>query len=186
LFSDRGYEETTTNHIAKRAGVSVGTFYKYFIDKREIFLEIYREYSQKIQSTVATKLDPEEWRGVDLHTGIRSLIRTAFQSHMLDPGLQHAFARIAMKDPEFENVRTEIRALLRAPLERLLENRRHDMRTQNIALAAFLIDEAVEACLHRNISQPPPFSEEELIEELARMVTGYLTYSGGGNSYGII
>ena len=160
----------------------MGTFYKYFPDKREIFLEIYRDYSLQIERAMAAELDPQKWRGADFYVGILSLVRTAFESHRLDPGLQHAFAQIAMNDPAFQNVRNEIRALLRKPLERLLENRSDEISAHNIQLAAFLTDEAVEACLHRNLFLNSPFEEEEITEELAKMITGYLTYSGHHNS----
>ncbi len=35
-FADRGYHQTSIAHIAKRVGVSSGTFYNYFKGKREI------------------------------------------------------------------------------------------------------------------------------------------------------
>jgi AcrR family transcriptional regulator len=178
LFSEKGYEKTTTNQIARRARVSVGTFYKYFVDKHEIFLEIFRNYSLEIEKTILKELEPQKWEGVDFYTGILSLVKTAFQSHKHDPGLQRAFAHIAMKDAEFQEARNQIRALLRAPLERLIENRGSEIKMRNIPLAAFLIDEAVEACLHGSMMLETPFAEEEMIEELAKMCTGYLTYSG--------
>src|ERR1043165_5996300 len=42
LFSARGYDAVGTPEIAHRAGVSVGSFYRYFDDKHEIYLEIAR------------------------------------------------------------------------------------------------------------------------------------------------
>lgn len=33
VFTARGYQKTTTNHIAERAGVSVGTIYEYYPNK---------------------------------------------------------------------------------------------------------------------------------------------------------
>ena len=38
MFLEEGYMAVNTNEIAKKAGVSVGTLYSYFKDKREIFL----------------------------------------------------------------------------------------------------------------------------------------------------
>jgi len=43
LFLAEGYIAVNTNEIAKKAGVSVGTLYSYFQDKREIFLHIMEE-----------------------------------------------------------------------------------------------------------------------------------------------
>src|ERR1051325_11287742 len=40
LFQERGYEKTTSNDIASEAGVSVGSFYVYFNDKRQLLLTI--------------------------------------------------------------------------------------------------------------------------------------------------
>ncbi len=37
---DHGYEKSTTNRIAERAGYSVGTLYQYFVDKEDIFNEL--------------------------------------------------------------------------------------------------------------------------------------------------
>jgi len=43
MFLEEGYVAVNTNVIARRAGVSVGTLYSYFKDKREIFLHIMDE-----------------------------------------------------------------------------------------------------------------------------------------------
>ena len=40
LFGDRGYHQTTTNHIAQAAGVSSGSFYAYDKDREEILSEL--------------------------------------------------------------------------------------------------------------------------------------------------
>jgi AcrR family transcriptional regulator len=36
LFSERGFDQTTTAEIAKRAGLTERTFFRYFADKREV------------------------------------------------------------------------------------------------------------------------------------------------------
>ena len=36
LFVERGYENTTVNEIAKRAGLTKSTFFRHFSDKREV------------------------------------------------------------------------------------------------------------------------------------------------------
>jgi AcrR family transcriptional regulator len=36
LFAERGFEETTTAEIAKRAGLTERTFFRHFADKREV------------------------------------------------------------------------------------------------------------------------------------------------------
>lgn len=43
LFAERGVEATSTRDIAQRAGVSIGTLYSYFKDKRQILLSLIAE-----------------------------------------------------------------------------------------------------------------------------------------------
>ena len=45
LFCQNSYYNTTTNEIAKQAGLSIGTLYSYFADKEDILLEILEQYN---------------------------------------------------------------------------------------------------------------------------------------------
>ena len=40
LMSEKGYYKTSSNEIAKEAGVSIGTFYSYFADKKALYAEL--------------------------------------------------------------------------------------------------------------------------------------------------
>ena len=48
LMCEEGYYQTTTTDIAKYAGVSTGIIYQYFNDKKEIFIEGIKSYSDNI------------------------------------------------------------------------------------------------------------------------------------------
>ena len=48
LMCNQGYFNTNTNDIAKYAGVSTGIIYQYFNDKKEIFIEGVKIYSDNI------------------------------------------------------------------------------------------------------------------------------------------
>lgn len=39
LYLERGYDKTTTGDIATRAGVTERTFFRHFVDKREVFFD---------------------------------------------------------------------------------------------------------------------------------------------------
>jgi AcrR family transcriptional regulator len=42
LFTTRGYHDTTTAQIAKKAGIAEGTIYKHFASKQHLLNELYR------------------------------------------------------------------------------------------------------------------------------------------------
>ena len=42
LFTTRGYHETTTAQIAKKAGIAEGTIYRHFASKQQLVNELYR------------------------------------------------------------------------------------------------------------------------------------------------
>jgi len=44
VFSTNGYANTTTDHIAERAGVSIGTLYQYFPSKEAISLGLWEKH----------------------------------------------------------------------------------------------------------------------------------------------
>ena len=45
LFLEKGYEQTGIQEITERTGVAVGSFYRHFSCKEEIFVEIWDEYA---------------------------------------------------------------------------------------------------------------------------------------------
>ncbi len=52
LFSEKGYHNTSSNEIAKAASVSIGTFYNYYNDKKEVFIELLHDYCNGIISHI--------------------------------------------------------------------------------------------------------------------------------------
>jgi AcrR family transcriptional regulator len=52
LFVERGYEETTVADIAERAGLTSRTFFRYFVDKREVLFN----GSARLQQTMVDAL----------------------------------------------------------------------------------------------------------------------------------
>src|SRR5262245_24507811 len=59
LFEERGYERTTSNDIAAEAGVSVGSFYVYFVDKRQLLLTIFDRLADDLFNVIFAGLKPE-------------------------------------------------------------------------------------------------------------------------------
>src|SRR5271154_7180227 len=53
LYTERGYEQTTVAEIAERAGLAERTFFRHFIDKREVLFSGAAELQDLVVNTVA-------------------------------------------------------------------------------------------------------------------------------------
>ena len=59
LFTTRGYHETTTAQIAKKAGIAEGTIYRHFASKQQLVNELYRAAQRWATKIIhQTALDP--------------------------------------------------------------------------------------------------------------------------------
>jgi AcrR family transcriptional regulator/predicted DNA-binding transcriptional regulator AlpA len=60
VFSNKGYHRTHVQDITKTAGIAKGTFYLYFQDKRDIFIEVLDEVIRKMISEGNEAIKDEE------------------------------------------------------------------------------------------------------------------------------
>ncbi len=80
-----GIQAVTTNRVAQAAGVSIGSVYQYFPDKRAIFAALHERHIQEIDRLVETKL--MEHSGSSLDTLMRAMIEAMIDAHVPDPEL---------------------------------------------------------------------------------------------------
>ena len=64
MYAHRGYYLTNIRDIAKAVGISPPTFYRYFRDKRELFVEtveyVVRKFKEESRAALKNKKDPTE------------------------------------------------------------------------------------------------------------------------------
>jgi AcrR family transcriptional regulator len=85
LLKRGGGRPLTTNHIARAAGVSIGSLYQYFPDKRAIFAALHErhvdEATSRIDSALAINAD------ASLTVLLRELMQALIEAHEADPEL---------------------------------------------------------------------------------------------------
>src|SRR4051794_14338296 len=84
VFAEYGYAAGTTNRIAERARVSIGSLYQYFPNKDAILAELLVQHIDRGARTGADQLDLSPGT---LEAAVRAIIRDAIDNHSDDPRL---------------------------------------------------------------------------------------------------
>ncbi|MGB1274978.1 MAG: TetR/AcrR family transcriptional regulator [Nannocystaceae bacterium] len=85
----RGVAGATTNHIAARAGVSIGSLYQYFPNKQALLEELIKRHLGEMQSLIAETI--AQLRGGPLAQGPGLLIEAIVAAHRVRPRLHQVF-----------------------------------------------------------------------------------------------
>ena len=112
IFSQCGYEKTSTNQIAAEAGVSKGLVFHYFSTKKELFLSVYRQAVLIYIMEICEKLDPDQR---DFLLRIQALILLKFELMKKHPEI-FDFIKTAYLETSLQ-VKEEIAALNRDLLD---------------------------------------------------------------------
>ncbi len=112
LFSAQGYDAIGTPEIAEHAGVSVGTFYRYFEDKHEVFLEVVRRMLVTAYRETIEGLGPERFViGKARSETIRESVALLFRHVLAAPQLSRSFTEMSLRDPETAALRRAFESL---------------------------------------------------------------------------
>lgn len=120
VFADRGFEGAQTPDIAAAAGVSTGALYRYFKDKRALFIEVVAQHLAAASAAVNAKLDLRTFVGVDKKASIDAVIDIVFDEMRRDPALSRVYLAMSLTDPEVGELRARFEAEERASLAKLL------------------------------------------------------------------
>jgi AcrR family transcriptional regulator len=120
-FMENGYDATGSPDIAARAGVAVGTFYRYFDDKKQAFLEVCRRNLALGYSRILERLTPERFGGKARHATIAEAIDILLEHVSMHPRMHRVFVEMSMRDPDVAQLRQAFDDASRARLTKLCE-----------------------------------------------------------------
>jgi len=174
LFSEKGYYNTNTKEIARAAGVSIGSFYSYFKDKKALFIENLTQYSQKIFSRALAPHEGQLFEGKDKQAAVNQLISRTIEAHEYSPKFHREASAMRYMDADVAKVRDKEEQMI---LDYVIESlRSYDgkLRVTDWEAAAIIIVSAVESIVHMIKIDKPEIEEDRLIKELSEMITRYL------------
>ncbi|BDP43424.1 TetR family transcriptional regulator (plasmid) [Deinococcus aetherius] len=117
LFAERGYEGTTTNHIAEHAGVSVGSLYQFFPDKAALLASLQATWTGQLRLALDAVL--RDAANQPLEDVIDHVLGVHTRLNADPPGLLGLLlvTPSATSEQENETVRAEVQGRLEGILE---------------------------------------------------------------------
>jgi len=120
LFVERGYAATRIRDITERAGVSVGSFYLHFRDKKELFMEAVDELVEELSNAVREAAAGEDRK--DLVAGAGKVVSHYLVNYGRYSGLLNQLrGMMTERDPEVREKYAQLHSRLAEPLARALE-----------------------------------------------------------------
>lgn len=83
LMCEKGYYNVSTPDIAEVAEVSTGIIYQYFNDKKDIFIEGVKNYSNSIMFPMHSVLENEDLKIDNIETVVKRMIEAYIKSHTI-------------------------------------------------------------------------------------------------------
>jgi len=106
LVLEKGYTNTTTNHIAKTAQISIGTVYRYFPNGKS---DIILKYFERAKNIIFDIQDFSRIKENNLVEVFENFIRRNLKNHKENLGYHMAFHNAIMSDKELlEKYKTNI------------------------------------------------------------------------------
>jgi AcrR family transcriptional regulator len=171
ILKREGFEAVTTNRIAAVAGVSIGSVYQYFPDKRAIFAALHERHIQEIDRLVETKLI--EHAASPLDTLMRGMIEAMVDAHASDPEL---YALLLTEVPHRAEGTRDFAVRLHGAFRLAIASRSDEFKTRrDLDMVVFVVTHMVEALSHGAVlRRPARLSLAAAKEEAVRAVLAYL------------
>lgn len=172
VLVEQGYERTTTNRVAKVAGVSVGSLYQYYPNKEALVGAVLEREMSRVTAVILEALTAQA--SAPLPVLVRALVDALLASHRENMALR----RVMMQEVprlgllgDFEDNLERLQRIFIA----LLEQRGDRVRPADVELATFVLVHALagatRAAIHR---RPAHLGHADLAAEITALVCRYL------------
>ena len=181
LLVEEGFTKASTNAIAARAGVSIGSLYQYFDGKDSIFLALMARHSSDVGKIVQAHLSQMDDPRTHVVAALRRMMLDLVELHEQDPEVLGAMERELApllarhereKHAEFDRLVQRVEGQL------VMRGARRSKLTRS---AAWLLATTVSGVAHRVVHEAPAgIDRQATIRNTLSMVEGLLAGIGIG------
>jgi AcrR family transcriptional regulator len=170
-FSEHGFDATQTPDVAAAAGVSVGTFYRYFSDKKEIFLDVLKKELSRGRDQVLRDLRPENFVGAARRETIERAMRVLVEDAYQGEGLQQTYLEMSLRDEDVAELRSAFEDAVCKQIAALISEICPREQVPDPTATAWVIMQATMQCAQRiaSPSNKPSIDAERALAALTEM-----------------
>ena len=175
VFEERGFDAGTTNHVAERAGVSIGSLYEYFPNKDAMVVAVVERELERERSKLLAILEPAATEH-GLAAQLRAFVETLVALHAKRPALHRILFDQAEHPPAAHACVLGFEESLAHALAASLRGARPRLRDPDTT--AHLIVQTTESLAHRFVLRGiHDLGRADFVSELTHLLVGYV---GGG------
>jgi hypothetical protein len=176
LFSEQGYEATTTNKIAKLAGVSIGSLYHYFPNKNAILLELGIRHRKKIYRDIIKILRKN--KDSNLREVLKTIVTKIVRLHRDNQLFIEALTIHTHIDKQLDTIKYEhdikFWAAVGSIIRKKYMNSNSGISVENLKQAWIILGKTGKDVIH-NISMESIYGpDEKIIEGLVDAILSYM------------
>jgi len=179
LINEQGYDAITTNTIARRAGVSIGTLYAYFNNKKDILMEVVAAFNEDIYTHFQSGIRENTTSILSLEETIDAVLRALWHAHIHEKQLHNEIIILSLKDPEVEAAFTANDERLFERIRELLIRFNDRIEMEDPTAAMFVLKYAVDGVINRLLEIENGMAIDAVLRELSVMVLKYLAITSG-------
>lgn len=174
LLIEQGYDATSTNAIARRAGVSIGSLYQYFDSKQAVYRALVHDHHEQILPLVHAALERMADPSTDLVAAIGVLMRELVRVHGRSPALMRAIDTELGWIEQSRDLKSSDHGELAGITTAILRGRR-DLDVPDLDITARLLTITISHVSRWLVHSAPAHIDcEAVIEASGRMLGGLL------------
>jgi AcrR family transcriptional regulator len=177
LFSQLGYKGATTNKIAQRAGVSVGSLYQYFPNKKAMLVALFEKQFQSGVKPLGLAIEALGNTHRSLKEVIENLLNVLIQLHEPAPRLHRLLSEEVPKSKKMLEIQQASQNAAVTYVQKML-SKRDDVSIDNITVASHLLVQTSESLSHWFVLHAPSEVQVDVfLNEATKMLYQYVAKS---------
>jgi AcrR family transcriptional regulator len=172
LFAENGFETTTTNQIAERAGVGIGSLYQYFPNKDSLILEVQKTHHDEVLTVIKSAM--ERTRNLPFREAIRTIVGANLDVHLGTPQLHAAFEEWIPTQTKLVD-RQDFHKEMARTVSSYLDSRPEIRAGEDVKPAVFVIMHMVKSIMHAAVQDGKAVdNRDQILDHLADGILGCL------------